>query len=96
MKCLLCDTTVTKAQGSKRVYVQGYNDDGTPNAEERYVHNECGLREVLGGIGHLTDHAHWCIEMHDPDGGLSYRKSALAVVEWVKEHGVEAAAEIQP
>jgi hypothetical protein len=25
----------------------------------RRAHNECGLRSALGGIGHLTNHAHW-------------------------------------
>lgn len=51
------------------------------------VHRECSLRGVLGGIGHLQDHLRWCVQEHDPDGGLSYRKSALLVWEWVQEKG---------
>jgi len=57
------------------------------------MHQECGLREVLGGIGHLTDHAYWCRTVRDPDMGLPYRQSARLVLEWVNEHGVEAAVE---
>lgn len=45
------------------------------------VHRECQLRMVLGGIGHHRDHAYWCHAMGDPDGGLGYRASALAVWE---------------
>lgn len=60
----------------------------------RLAHNECGLRSALGGIGHLEDHAHWCVEMGDPDGGRSYRESARLVYQWVRQHSIEAAAAI--
>lgn len=59
--------------------------------DPRDQHPECGLRSVVGGIGHLTDHGYWCIGMGDPDMGLSYRESALRVAVWVKEHGEETA-----
>lgn len=68
---------------------------GTPEGR-RLAHRECLLRNVLGGIGHLEDHNHWCNEMHDPDGGRSYRQSALEVDAWVHRHGVSAAAAIKP
>lgn len=55
----------------------------------RSAHRECMLRTVLGGIGHLEDHQHWCNEMHDPDGGRTFRQSALEVDAWVHKHGVE-------
>ena len=55
---------------------------------ERRNHRECALRAVLGGIGHLNEHEYWCVQMKDPDGGLSYRESALLVDEWVRRHGV--------
>jgi hypothetical protein len=46
---------------------------------------------VLGGIGHLLDHAHYCLEEHDPDGGFTYRESARLVAVWVDlQGGVEA------
>lgn len=48
------------------------------------VHRECSLRSVVGGIGHLEDCAKWCGELHAPDGGRSYRKSALEVWERIK------------
>jgi hypothetical protein len=46
------------------------------------------LREVLGGIGHLIDHEHYCLVMHDPDAGLTYRESAKLVATWVEIKGV--------
>jgi hypothetical protein len=54
------------------------------------------LRTALGGIGHLENHAYWCKEMHDPDGGRTLRQSALEVDEWVHRHGAAAAAAIEP
>lgn len=51
--------------------------DGPMSRDE--IHPECGLRMVLGGWGHHVDHEHWCIEVGDPDGGLSYRESAIRV-----------------
>jgi hypothetical protein len=85
-KCPLCGEIV------------GYHDSiGTPlldlaTGEWDYPHRECGLRSVIGGIGHLIDHQLWCVERGDPDGGLTYRLSAQAVRSWVEEFGVEAAA----
>lgn len=55
------------------------------------AHRECLLRSVLGGIGHLEDHQHWCNEVGDPDGGRTYRQSAIEVEEWVHRHGIEEA-----
>jgi hypothetical protein len=57
------------------------NQDGT----NMPVHRECMLRTVMGGIGHLTDHAFWCNGQGDPDMGLSFRESALAVDQWVHD-----------
>ena len=75
-RCPLCGEPVTAGQVASPV--------GMVNADRKVggvelVHQECGLRMVLGGIGHLTNHAHWCGEMGDPDAGLSYRQSALEV-----------------
>lgn len=57
------------------------------------AHRECALRSVIGGIGHLIDHGHFCSGV-GPDAGLDYRTSALLVYVWVMRKGVEAAAEI--
>jgi hypothetical protein len=46
-------------------------------------HRECMLRNVLGGIGHLLDHAHFCKGELGPDAGLDYRTSSLMVDIWV-------------
>lgn len=43
------------------------------------AHRECLLRAVAGGIGHHENHALWCVERGDPDGGRTYRQSALEV-----------------
>jgi hypothetical protein len=50
-------------------------------------HNECSLRTVLGGIGHLLDHAHFCHGELGPDAGLDYRTSALMVEIWITRKG---------
>lgn len=55
------------------------------------AHRECGIRDVVGGIGHLMCHEHWCVRMRDPDAGRSYRASALLVASWVSEYGLGAA-----
>jgi hypothetical protein len=56
------------------------------------AHIECGLRSVIGGIGHHRDHGHWCLEMGDPDAGLTYRQSALEVWDLIAERGLGEAA----
>lgn len=65
---------------------------GTPEGP-RWEHDDCGLREVMGGIGHLIAHDYWCKQRHDPNAGLTPRQSALMVRAFVEVMGVEAAAE---
>lgn len=62
--------------------------DGT--AEMRWMHDDCALRDMVGGIGHLVAHEYWCLQMHDPDAGLTYRQSALLAYQWVHVVGSEA------
>lgn len=81
MNCPLCDEPVDPAADQQEI--------STPEGRMS-AHRECLLREVLGGIGHLLDHEYWCNQMHDPNGGMTHRQSALAVDEWVHLHGVEA------
>lgn len=57
-------------------------------------HRECALRVVIGGIGHLIDHAHFCKGDLGPDAGLDYRTSALMVDVWVHRKSLEAAVEV--
>lgn len=76
MQCASCEELI------------GENDRGTLFANGEPCHAECGLRDVLGGAGHLATEPHrpgGC----DPDGGLSRRESALLVWEWVDRMGVE-------
>lgn len=64
MKCTLCKTPM----GSEE----------SVNSQEP-MHWECVLRAVMGGIGHLLDHEHFCLSKNDPDAGLDYRTSAALV-----------------
>jgi hypothetical protein len=82
MNCPLCDEQIRAADDFRPI--------GTEHGQAR-AHRECLLRSVLGGIGHLEDHGYWCGQMHDPDGGRTYRQSALEVDAWVHAHGIEAA-----
>lgn len=66
-------------------------DEDVREVSGNHAHQECLLRSVLGGIGHLEDHYHWCVEVGDPDGGRTYRQSAIEVEKWVQEHGIEEA-----
>lgn len=75
-ECVLCYETITDGQESRPI------NDGM------FAHRECLLRSVLGGIGHLENHEMYCIGMRDPDGGRTYRQSALEVDEWVHRHGL--------
>lgn len=76
--CALCSTAVADGESHRTI--------NTPEGISP-AHRECLLRSVLGGIGHLTAHEYWCLQQHDPDMGMNYRESALAVDQWVHEHG---------
>lgn len=75
--CILCGEMVTWEEAA--FYMSA-----------RPAHPECGTRMALGGIGHLEDHQHWCLEVGDPNAGLSYRESARRVEQWLRDHGTEA------
>lgn len=64
MKCTLCKLCKTPMGSEESV-----------NSQEP-MHWECVLRAVMGGIGHLLDHEHFCLSKNDPDAGLDYRTSA--------------------
>lgn len=80
--CLLCSEPV----GPDDEQAEGVWRD--QHSRQYLVHRECALRNVLGGIGHIEDHNYWCGMMRDPDKGMSFRASALAVDVWVRKHGV--------
>lgn len=60
-------------------------DSGIRFANGPHAHRECSLRSVMGGIGHLVDHARYCRSDEGPDAGLSKRLSALLVWQMVVE-----------
>jgi hypothetical protein len=80
--CLLCDEVV--APNDEQAQGMWLDEHGY----RRKVHRECALRNVVGGIGHIEDHAKWCGQIHDPDGGRTYRQSAIEVDAWVRANGV--------
>lgn len=77
------------------IYCGGYIEAHEMVRDEMGVflngHRECGVRCVVGGIGHLTNHEYWCKLKGDPDAGMSYRESAIMVMSWVDDNGIEAA-----
>jgi hypothetical protein len=77
MDCLLCGEPVTDHPSTCAVMAS--YEDGV--FVDRLAHRECMLRSVAGGIGHHENHAYWCVQMGDPDGGRTYRQSALEVAE---------------
>lgn len=88
MSCVMCEEPIQPGdQGS----FMGTSVPSMPAATFGPVHRECSLRSALGGIGHLDHHSYWCVKMHDPDGGRTYRQSALEVWDWVADHGFPTA-----
>jgi hypothetical protein len=81
--CALCDEPIGENDRGDFIGNGGIWPD-RPHLVPSHV--ECGYRTVMGGIGHLKDHAYWCKEMGDPDAGLTYRQSALEVWDWGKTH----------
>jgi hypothetical protein len=84
--CVLCEEPIQDSdQGT---FMGAIPLNGHPSYGP--VHRECSLRAVLGGIGHLENHEYWCAQMHDPDGGRTYRASAVLVWHWVQVRGFPA------
>lgn len=73
--CLHCSEAIEA--GDRGMFLPFAGADGVPSV--RAAHRECALRAVDGGIGHHVDHDFWCSDVGDPNGGLSYRQSALKV-----------------
>jgi hypothetical protein len=63
-------------------------DEGYQSIAMNPNHRECMYREVMGGIGHHEDHAHWCgYPLYDPDGGRTRRQSSIEVWERLTGRG---------
>lgn len=80
---MICDVCEEELDPEERAPVRPTN-----------AHRECLLRTGLGGIGHLLAHEYWCKQMHDPDGGLTRRQSALLVDAFVVIMGIPQAVDI--
>ena len=84
MDCPLCDEPV------RDLDVQTlHTEEGARNA-----HRICMLREVIGGIGHLIAHDYWCLQKHDPDGGLTRYQSAQLTEAYVRAVGIVEASRV--
>jgi hypothetical protein len=80
--CELCDEPILVTEGMAPVFPM-------------VAHRECLLRSVMGGIGHLIDHKHFCLVKQDPDAGLTYRESAKLVAVWVELKGDAASMSME-
>lgn len=89
-ECLLCETPIAPDDEWRFMNAAFFVTDNVVDFKLQKVHRECGLRDVMGGIGHLVDHDFWCTTLGDPDGGRTYRQSALEVDAWIREHGTPA------
>jgi hypothetical protein len=56
-------------------------------------HRECSLRTVIGGIGHLVDHARYCHGELGTDAGRSRRESSLLAWEFFQQTRLAPSAE---
>jgi hypothetical protein len=81
MICALCNEPILSLEDRADVMNMDY-------------HRECSLRNVLGGIGHLLDHSHFCRGELGPDAGLDYRTSSLMVDIWMARVSSKRSAEI--
>jgi len=81
--CPMCDEEIEDGEPFDPM---GFNTEQHKGV--KMVHRDCLLRSVMGGIGHHEDHFYWCLQMHDPDGGRTYRQSAREVAEMVRKVGI--------
>lgn len=90
-ECLHCDERIVEGdQGTITTYIcEDPSNPGKLINDVRPIHRECSFRNVMGGIGHHLDHAFWCKEVKDPDGGMSRRESALKVWELFESFGTK-------
>lgn len=80
-RCLSCAEIIREGdQGQAMPLGGGY-------ARITYSHRECQLREVLGPLKHVRGECTGVGQCHD-DTGMSAREEALAVWDWVHEHGI--------
>ncbi|MGD0386301.1 MAG: hypothetical protein ABSB73_09210 [Solirubrobacteraceae bacterium] len=68
-------------------------DNGRIAAAGFTEHRECSLRNAMGGIGHLVDHARYCRGELGTDAGLSRRQSSLLAWEFLHDTGFFAGRE---
>lgn len=80
--CLYCDEAFSEAAGDAGQAMPFMPESGIP--EVRHVHKECMLREVLGPLAHLEGR---CQGGSAQTPGLTSRQDALAVWQWVRQHG---------
>ena len=65
----------------------GDQGEFTYSYEIEAMHRECALRNVIGGIEHLTAGPHAPGTCYD-DSELTYRESAQQAWDWVQKNGI--------
>jgi hypothetical protein len=86
--CLYCDEPLDEAAGDSGQAMPFAPADGP--AQVRHVHKECQLLQALGPVAHL-ERACRCFGGHGSGApGLTARQEAIAVWEWVQQHGSRA------
>lgn len=78
-ECILCGEPIADGEDVLPTSVGYVTDTDDVGFRDGRVHAECMVRSACGGIGHHEDHDYWCTKLHDPDGGRTYRQSALEV-----------------
>lgn len=82
--CLYCNEVFDEAAGDSGKAIPFM---GTAAPRVIHVHKECALREVVGSLAHLQGHCACQKGSADPSLQTS-RQDALAVWEWVQQHGI--------
>lgn len=82
--CLYCGEPFSEAAGDAGQAMPFAAADGPRIV---HVHKECMLREVLGPLAHLQGRC-GCQGGSTETPGLTQRQDALAVWDWVRQHGV--------
>jgi len=79
--CLLCEEAIRA--GDRGVFMPYVGKEASGIAP---VHAECELRNVLGGIEHLTAPKGHPVGSCYEGSTLTYRQSAVAAWEWLQSH----------
>jgi hypothetical protein len=85
--CMFCDEVI--AEGDQGLFIGGHSDAGY---QDRPVHIECHVREIVGSVGHLSKRCSCYGGNEDDPEGMSKREAAIEAYKlWKQLMVVEAA-----